>query len=252
MAISPVLKALSSLDPELRGKDRNINSLARLADLLVRFVPTATGVDVQQEVRHYNADIDPFLQVKTTCPRGTDVLAFWMSDFMVLNYPGLYAVAKATFSIFHGPKVESTFSEMAGILDKKRGALNVETYSAYQTIRYYLRARNKKSVEFFHRDNVKFGKVDKPLCWAIRQGWRRNQARQAKNKTDKEMKRILYGVQAPVTLTEAKKRLKKDAKRAHLVHKRQMRRKTALEKLAQVKKTEKAIAAWAGQCNVPS
>ena len=42
----------------------------------------------------------------------------------------------ATLSIFHGPRVESTFSKMTDVIGTKSGRLNIGTYEAILTVKY--------------------------------------------------------------------------------------------------------------------
>ena len=61
-------------------------------------------------------------------------------------------------TIFHGPRVESSFSVMDDIMDKKSGRLNESTYSAIQMVKYSLDAKTShafkpKSVQVFQRSH---------------------------------------------------------------------------------------------------
>ena len=42
----------------------------------------------------------------------------------------------ATLSIFHGPRVESSFSMMTEVIGTKSGRLNIGTYDAILTVKY--------------------------------------------------------------------------------------------------------------------
>ena len=63
-----------------------------------------------------------------------DCLTWWIS--VLKKYPVVFKVVRAMLSIFHGPRVESSFSTMGDIIDKKSGRMNIETYAAIQTIKY--------------------------------------------------------------------------------------------------------------------
>ena len=52
------------------------------------------------------------------------------------HYPTICKVLLALLLIFHGPRVESSFSMMGNISDKQSGRMNVDTYSAIQRVRY--------------------------------------------------------------------------------------------------------------------
>ena len=65
----------------------------------------------------------------------------------------------ALLTIFHGPKVEISFSVMGDVMDKKSGRMNVSTYSAIQTFKYSLNAKTShafrpKSVQMFQRSDL--------------------------------------------------------------------------------------------------
>ena len=47
----------------------------------------------------------------------------------------------ALLTIFHGPRVESSFSVMGDVMDKKSGRMNEPTYSAIRTVKYSLNAK---------------------------------------------------------------------------------------------------------------
>ena len=51
----------------------------------------------------------------------------------------------AVLTIFHGPRVEGSFSGMTDIIDSKSGRLDIESYDAMQTVKYALMA-NQVSV----------------------------------------------------------------------------------------------------------
>ena len=64
----------------------------------------------------------------------------------------------ALLTIFHGPRVESSFSVMGDIMDKKSGRMNVSTYSAIETVKYSLNAKTShtfrpKSFQIFQRSD---------------------------------------------------------------------------------------------------
>ena len=69
-----------------------------------------------------------------------DCLTWWIS--VSKKYPVVFKVVRAVLSIFHGPRVESSFSTMGDIIDKKSGRMNIETYAAIQTIKYALVGMN--------------------------------------------------------------------------------------------------------------
>ena len=85
---------------------------------------------------------------------GADTWWFELKD----KYPLLSKTSLALLTRFHGPKVESSFSVMGDVMDKKSGRMNVSTYSAIQTVKYSLNAKTShvftpKSVQVFQRSD---------------------------------------------------------------------------------------------------
>ena len=50
-------------------------------------------------------------------------------------------MSSALLTIFHGPRVESSFSVMGEVMDKKSGRMNMSTYTAIQTVKYSSNAK---------------------------------------------------------------------------------------------------------------
>ena len=50
-------------------------------------------------------------------------------------------MSSALLTIFHGPRVGSSFSVMGEVMDKKSGRMNMSTYTAIQTVKYSLNAK---------------------------------------------------------------------------------------------------------------
>ena len=50
-------------------------------------------------------------------------------------------MSSALLTIFHSPRVESSFSVMGEVMDKKSGRMNMSTYTAIQTVKYSLNAK---------------------------------------------------------------------------------------------------------------
>ena len=60
------------------------------------------------------------------------------------KYPVLSKLSLAALTVFHGPRVESSFSVMGDVMDKKSGRMNVSAYSAIQTVKYSWAAKASK------------------------------------------------------------------------------------------------------------
>ena len=50
-------------------------------------------------------------------------------------------MSSALLTIFHGPRVESSFSVIGEVMDKKSGRMNMSTYTAIQTVKYSSNAK---------------------------------------------------------------------------------------------------------------
>ena len=90
---------------------------------------------------------------KAVTDEGSARLDKWWSEiFKPGKYPVLSSVIKACLSVFTGPQVESSFSMMNDIINKKSGRMLAETtYSAIIGTKYNLLASGKTSFELFHR-----------------------------------------------------------------------------------------------------
>ena len=55
-----------------------------------------------------------------------------------------HKMAMSVLPIFHGPKVESSFSAMGDVIDKKANRMCDRTYSAIQIVKYSMRAKFAK------------------------------------------------------------------------------------------------------------
>ena len=55
-------------------------------------------------------------------------LGWWIS--LEFRYPNCFRMVTAVLSIFHGPRMEGSFSGMTDIIDSKSGRLDIESYDA--------------------------------------------------------------------------------------------------------------------------
>ncbi|KAL6473244.1 hypothetical protein MHYP_G00194320 [Metynnis hypsauchen] len=144
---SPTLIALSALDPLLRGHSQATLQLKRLSAMLNPLLPE--DQDLSRELVQFSVDL--------TLPRykeGDGMVDWWGHVFhQPGKYPALSALAKCCLSIFHGPRVESSFSLMNEIIDQRSGNMNVETFNAIQTAKYVLQSRGQTAVQMFERSD---------------------------------------------------------------------------------------------------
>ena len=88
--------------------------------------------------------------------------------FRTGRYPCLAKIVKACMSIFVLPQV--SFSGMNDLISPKTNRVNVETFSALQNIRYYVKSKESQpqkqsrimstSLKLFHRGDVRNDPVD--------------------------------------------------------------------------------------------
>lgn len=228
---NPTLTALACLDPELKGCKSGIRLWTRLSDMLKRFIPP--GIDIGIEIRRYHSDPEPCLNsFRDECPLGSQAVEYWNQDYVIKHYPGMSQVARAGLSVYSGPKVESTFSEAANIMDKRRSQLNVETYSSYQDVRYYLRSTGKSAVELFKLNDIVFGQPDFAVCAAMRQAASVYKAKIAKAKHEKDIRLASYGAKVSFTSAVAKRRAKADMRQQCSKRLLKLQRKRRLTMLA--------------------
>ncbi|KAL6473257.1 hypothetical protein MHYP_G00194450 [Metynnis hypsauchen] len=144
---SPTLIALSALDPLLRGHSQATLQLKRLSAMLNPLLPE--DQDLSRELVQFSVDL--------TLPRykeGDGMVDWWGHVFhQPGKYPALSALAKCCLSIFHGPRVESSFSLTNEIIDQRSGNMNVETFNAIQTAKYVLQSRGQTAVQMFERSD---------------------------------------------------------------------------------------------------
>ncbi|KAF3857796.1 hypothetical protein F7725_010997 [Dissostichus mawsoni] len=210
---SPTLTALSALDPLLRGHSQATIQLKRLSGMLRHLLPA--DQDIQRELVRFNVDL--------TIPsfkEGESIVEWWPD-----KYPSLSAMVKCCLSIFHGPRVESSFSLMNEVIDQRSGNMNVPTFNAIQT--------GKTAVQLFRREDVKFGEVDRTLCKNINSAAATYKRQQKMNQKEKQQQQSKYGSQASGSAQQAKKQTAEEEKRARLRHVAKQR-KRAMETLERV------------------
>ena len=135
------MKKFSVIDPKI------VTSLNKLVlkwfnDILTVLVNVLTS----EEQDEYDLEVRKLL-VDAQLPSALDskrdyidCLTWWIS--VSKKCPVVFKVVRAVLSIFHGPRVESSFSTMGDIINKKSGRMNIETYAAIQTIKYALVGMN--------------------------------------------------------------------------------------------------------------
>lgn len=128
-----------------------------------------------------------------------DCLNWWQS--IESKYPVTFKMVSAVLSIFHGPRVESSYSMMTDIIDTKSGRMNIETYDALQTVKYSLMANQPTTstdkplaVTMFHREDKLTSPVNPTLARNMRSAYEAyNDVTTAKRKL-KEAERKEFGI----------------------------------------------------------
>ncbi len=235
---SATLKALSALDPMIRGHSVAVREMENLAGILGHVLPK--DASVQLEIRKYS--VDSVLAQENQ----EDIVKFWSCTRIKEKYPGLQKMAQAALSIFHGPMVESSFNVMSDIIGPKSGNLKVETYSSYQTVKYSLRNTGETAVSRFRRDDVKYGNIDKKLCYDLRRSGQRYKEAKTKIFEEKEKRRKEYGLEKAGSAAKARDEAEKSVReemRQHNLKQTNKARKRALECLVQAR-AKKAKTTW--------
>ncbi|CAL8235989.1 unnamed protein product [Boreogadus saida] len=137
---------------------------------------------------------------------GESIVDWWGHVFDKPDkYPSLSAMVKCFLSIFHGPRVESTFSLMNDVIDQRSGNMNVQTFNAIQTVKYTLQSKGKTALQLFRREDVKFGEVDRTLCKNINSAAATYKRQQKKNQKEKQQQQSKYSSQASGSARQANK-----------------------------------------------
>ena len=155
--LNSTLKAFAALVPcmILSKKDSVMKYLIELTDLVFVFT--------EEEIKLYEIQVRKMM-IDNTLPAATDDngddadIVKWYSH-LSKKYPAVHKMAMSVLSIFHGSKLESSFSGMGHVIDKKTNRMCDRTYSAIQTVKYSLRAQclifsSSQSIQLFKRQNM--------------------------------------------------------------------------------------------------
>jgi hypothetical protein len=158
---NPFLIYVSALNPSKRGQTGTLKKLELLPTLVTNVLTKEELEYYLLEIRRYEVDdLPPFVAFE----KNLRLDEWWSFVFQTKQYPCLSKLVKAIISCFHGPVVESTFSSMNYIIDPRCGRMNIKTYSAIQSVKYYLKSKNISALDYFHRSDVKHDPVMMELC----------------------------------------------------------------------------------------
>ena len=113
------------------------------------------------------------MMIDNTLPAATDDnsddidIVNWYSH-LSKKYPAVHKIAMSVLSIFHGPKVKSSFSAMGDLIDKKANRMCHCTYNAIQTVKYSMRVQcpnssSSRSIQLFKRQDKHYTPVRSTL-----------------------------------------------------------------------------------------
>ena len=180
---SDVMKQMSALDPKVCGYTV---THVELLKMLLKHFPNALS---KEEKAEYEREVRA-MQVDRHLPKVEDDMRldeWWTLIFRSEKYPCLSKIVKRCLSVFTSPQVEQSFSQMNEMVTATTNRLETKTFSALQTVKYYLKskqkpqkAKGKKSAEgagtsrlkekdsvslrIFHRENVRKDPVDSLIC----------------------------------------------------------------------------------------
>ena len=222
---SKMLKSFAAIDP-LFVTSPNQLILKRLLSLPKTVLNILTEEEEQQfeqEVR--SLLVDPLLPpaMDDDGKKEVDCLTWW--SLISKTYPSVFKMVTAVLSIFHGPRVESSFNIMGDVIDKKSGRINMKTYSAVQDVKYALQARqpsakNRSINEFCRKDRL-YSPVNPTLANNMRRAYSFYNADLDKKEEEKKKKQEEFQVKKDST---TRKMLKDsnatDAEEARIQHKK--------------------------------
>ena len=151
------------MNPSTRGHSLSISLLENLRE--------ATKLFFQEENEQENLSQETVaFQVDQKIPSFIegDLADMWWCD-SVINHPdcryqSLSKLAMISFSVFHGPLIESTFSGMSQIIDCHSTRTKITSYSSLQTIRHGLKSRNTSAINLFKRKSAN-QRIDRSLVY---------------------------------------------------------------------------------------
>lgn len=176
---------LSALDPTAHGHQTTKEALLKLKDFFPTVLNDPGRAALYDEVNKFS--LDPTLVTEES----QRVNKWWNQIFKSAIYPSFSRLVKACLSIFTGPQVEQSFSSMNLIINKTTNCLDVQTFSARQSLKYDMKARKKTSLQLFHRESVQYSSIDKALVFHMQTAHSRHnkkmRERRAKVVEPKEM-----------------------------------------------------------------
>jgi hypothetical protein len=235
---SDILTCISALDPTARGHTLTLKRLKRLPHLV-------KNVLNEEDMELYASEIYKY-QVDRQLPPPVDedgkqiqIDIWWSHMFQQNQYPAFSKIVKALLTCFHGPQVESTFSMMGNILDKQSSNMQIETYSALQTVKYKLLSENKSAVEYFQKKDPLHDPVSSKLSYNLKNSCNMHEKEKEDKRKDFEAKKKNFNSETAAFCSKvAAKNIKANAEnRAMLQHRRKRKLELMVKNVQKKKKT---------------
>lgn len=198
---------------------------------------------LDEKMDSYNKEVD-LLCTSLTLPscedkgKPVEVDRWWAEVNKTGQYQLLYEMVSALLTCFHGPKVESSFSQMGDVLDRKSNRMHVSTFSAIQSVKYGLKANNMTAIQSFSRKDKLRSPVNNNLCRLLRGSHKKHVEEHAKHRAEEEAKRTALSLKkqelvnkrkAKATMAEAEKKSRQAHRKVMLAKLHNLSRKRATE-----------------------
>ena len=145
-------RSCTALDPEIRS---NVSAL-RCLRYLAQTVPTVLKEGEQDA---YDREVHSFVNEDTSkLPSSTLPIDKWWAQVGEMGFSHLAKVAGALLTCFHGPTVESSFSEMGNIVPTRRNRLAHKSFIASHQVKQFFKPDG--SVNRFSRENVNHSPIN--------------------------------------------------------------------------------------------
>ena len=240
---SEVVRQMSALDPKACGY--TVTHIQLLKMLMTHFRHALS----EREQEEYERKVRT-LQVDSNLPKMEDGMRldqWWTLIFRTGKYPCLSKVVKMCLSIFTSPQVEQSFSQMNEIVTATTNRMETKTFAALQTVRYYLRTKEKRqnpnnksaagtkaeigkesvSLKLFHREDVRKDPVDSLICRHLQRAHQsyKNYLTSKALQRKKDQEKSSCTVNPSKTTTEKRKRLECVSKESKTLGKKQKKGK---------------------------
>lgn len=137
---------LGFLLPHVLRQILNYRPILGRLSVMLRHLLTADQ-DIQRELVWFNVDL-----TVPSFKQGESIVEWWGHVFDKSDkFPSLSVMVKCCLSIFHVPRVESSFTLMNDVIDQKSDNMTVQTFNAIQTVKYSLQTTGKTAVQLFRR-----------------------------------------------------------------------------------------------------